>query len=119
MPFNVPFDVSPCFSSSFRRFSSIAGDLPAFRQLFCKGLCSALGLPAHGNCVEVLNVSSGSIVVEFLLRPRAHTDSRSAFELSQLLEKQLCSAYSALRRGPLGLPQGERADVLCAKMCDV
>ncbi|CAK9027491.1 Serine/threonine-protein kinase pkn1, partial [Durusdinium trenchii] len=29
-------------------------------------------------------------------------DSRSAFELSQLLEKQLSSPYSALRRGPLG-----------------
>lgn len=56
------------------RFSTIAGDLPGFRQLFCKSICSALGLPAHGNCVEVLNVSSGSIVVEFLLRPRAHTE---------------------------------------------
>lgn len=83
-------------------FAAIAKDLPGFRQLFCKGLCSALGLPAHGNCVEVLNVTNGSIIVEFLMRPRAHTDSRSAFELSQLLEKQLSSPYSALRRGPLG-----------------
>eukprot|EP00913_Durusdinium_trenchii_P003130 g2892.t1 len=72
-------------------FAAIAKDLPGFRQLFCKGLCSALGLPAHGNCVEVLNVTNGSII-----------DSRSAFELSQLLEKQLSSPYSALRRGPLG-----------------
>ncbi|CAK9022796.1 unnamed protein product [Durusdinium trenchii] len=86
------------------RFAAIAKDLPGFRQLFCKGLCSALGLPAHGNCVEVLNVTNGSIIVEFLMRPRAHTDSRSAFELSQLLEKQLSSPYSALRRGPLGRP---------------
>lgn len=29
-------------------------------------------------------------------------DSRTAFELSMLLDKQLNSPYSALRRGPLG-----------------
>jgi len=83
-------------------FASIAKDLPEFRHVFCKSICSALGLPAHGNCVEVVNVTNGSIIVEFLLRPRAHTDSRTAFELSMLLDKQLNSPYSALRRGPLG-----------------
>ena len=115
---------------------------------------------------QLVNVTNGSIIVEFLLRPRAHTesplnwenigavisrgqqghvlglgytgslgsrykvwrqakenwqhfsssigscfsdpfgsfaqDSRTAFELSMLLDKQLNSPYSALRRGPLG-----------------
>jgi len=83
-------------------FSSIAKDLPEFRHLFRKSVCYALGLPTHGNCVEVLNITSGSILVEFLLRPRSNTDSRSAFELSMLLEKQLHSPYSALRCGALG-----------------
>eukprot|EP00435_Cladocopium_sp_Y103_P018252 s2607_g4.t1 len=72
-------------------FASIAKDLPEFRHVFCKSVCSALGLPAHGNCVEVVNVTNGSII-----------DSRTAFELSMLLDKQLNSPYSALRRGPLG-----------------
>ena len=35
------------------RFSSIAKDLPEFRHLFRKSVCYALGLPTHGNCVEV------------------------------------------------------------------
>ena len=36
------------------RFSSIAKDLPEFRHLFRKSVCYALGLPTHGNCVEVV-----------------------------------------------------------------
>ncbi|CAE7226557.1 pkn1 [Symbiodinium sp. CCMP2592] len=86
-------------------FSSIAKDLPGFRHSFCKSVCSSLGLPAHGNCVEVVNVTNGSataIIAEFLMRPRSHTDSRSGLELAQLLEKQITSPYSALRRGPIG-----------------
>eukprot|EP00439_Symbiodinium_sp_Y106_P066332 s2250_g10.t2 len=86
-------------------FSSIAKDLPGFRLSFCKSVCSSLGLPAHGNCVEVVNVTNGSataIIAEFLMRPRSHTDSRSGLELAQLLEKQITSPYSALRRGPIG-----------------
>ncbi|CAJ1366763.1 unnamed protein product [Effrenium voratum] len=83
-------------------FSSIAKDLPGFRQSFCKSVCSSLGLPGHGNCVEIVNVTNGSIIIEFLLRPRRHTDSRSGLELSQILDKQLSCPYSALRRGPLG-----------------
>jgi len=86
-------------------FSSIAEDMKGFWKTFCKSVCSSLGLPAHGNCVEVLSVTYGSstaIVIEFALRrPERGTDSRHAPALAQLLEAQLLSQYSALRRGPL------------------
>jgi len=86
-------------------YSSIAKDLPEFKRMFCKSVCSSLGLPTNGNCVEVVNVTNGSatvIIAEFLMRPRSHTDSRSGLELAQLLEKQISSPYSALRRGQMG-----------------
>ena len=67
----------------------------------------------------------------FLLRPRSHTDSRTGLvgcsddasfhgvqgamlnsqELAQLLEKQITSPYSALRRGP-SFPQTSRVHSL-------
>ena len=43
---------SPVLGANVQRFASIAKDLPEFRHVFCKSICSALGLPAHGNCVE-------------------------------------------------------------------
>lgn len=85
------------------QFALIAKGVAAFHRFFVKSVCSALGLPANSNCVEVLNVSNGSIVVEFVLRPPDFgPDTRTALVLAQVLEAQLGSPYSALRRGPLG-----------------
>eukprot|EP00931_Biecheleriopsis_adriatica_P008208 TRINITY_DN109422_c0_g1_i1.p1 TRINITY_DN109422_c0_g1~~TRINITY_DN109422_c0_g1_i1.p1 ORF type:complete len:515 (+),score=112.25 TRINITY_DN109422_c0_g1_i1:83-1627(+) len=103
-------------------FSVIAMDIPGFKRVYCKSLCSALGLPAHGDCVQVVNATSGSgsIVVECILRPRSHTDSRTGNELAKLLEKQLSSPHSALRKGPLA-PYLRDAIILAAApqaVCD-
>ncbi|CAE8608515.1 unnamed protein product, partial [Polarella glacialis] len=65
-------------------------------------VCSALGLPAHGGCVDVLNVTPGSILVEFVLRPPAFgSDGRTVEDLIMLMEQQIANPHSALRRGQL------------------
>lgn len=78
-------------------FKSIAKDIQSFRRLFVKCVSSSLGLPL--DCVEVLNVSQGSIIVEFAMRPANRGD---AADLVLVLQQQLASPFSALRRSGLG-----------------
>lgn len=80
-------------------FGDVARDIAGFSRLFAKSVAAALGLPPA--CVEVLNVTQGSIVVEFLLRLPAR--SANAHSLALLLEQQLQHPHSALRRGQLAL----------------
>jgi len=83
-------------------FASIAKDIASFRALFAKCVSHSLGLPS--DCIEVANVASGSIVVEFVLRPSGRSgDPRSASALLSLLEQQLGNPHSALRKGAFGI----------------
>ncbi|CAK0833997.1 unnamed protein product [Prorocentrum cordatum] len=81
-------------------FASIAKELAAFRQMFVKSVSVALGLPSE--CVEVVNVTQGSVVVDVILRPAGSLhDTRTAWDLVHALEQQIANPHSALRKGPL------------------
>jgi len=80
-------------------FPKVAKNLPAFRHLFMRSVSAALGIPM--GCVEVMNVTRGSVVVEFLLRPSGRaSDPRDGETLKQAFAQQLTLAHSALRKGP-------------------
>merc|ERR1719375_2858070 len=80
-------------------FSRVAKDLPEFRQKFMRNVATALGIPM--GCVEVINITRGSVVIEFLLRPSGRGgDTRDAETLKQALAQQLALPHSALRKGP-------------------
>eukprot|EP00403_Amphidinium_massartii_P046989 CAMPEP_0178467920 /NCGR_PEP_ID=MMETSP0689_2-20121128/52657_1 /TAXON_ID=160604 /ORGANISM="Amphidinium massartii, Strain CS-259" /LENGTH=593 /DNA_ID=CAMNT_0020094969 /DNA_START=53 /DNA_END=1830 /DNA_ORIENTATION=- len=82
-----------------KAFAAVAKDICGFRRLFGRSVAAALGIPTH--CVEVVNVKSGSIIVEFYLHSSSRGgDGRDPRMLVQLLEQQLSSSYSALRKGP-------------------
>lgn len=87
-------------------WSKIAKDVPGFCRTFCKNVCYALGLPISGGCINVINVTSGgndNIVLELQIRrpPETRSESRNAQDIAQLLETQINSPHSALRRGAL------------------
>jgi hypothetical protein len=80
-------------------FAKVAKNLPAFRHLFMRSVSTALGIPM--GCVEVVNVTRGSVVVEFLLRPSGRgSDTRGGEELKEAFAQQLSLSHSALRKGP-------------------
>lgn len=80
-------------------FPKVAKNLPAFRHLFMRSVSTALGIPM--GCVEVVNVTRGSVVVEFLLRPSGRaSDTRDGETLKQAFAQQLSLPHSALRKGP-------------------
>lgn len=87
-------------------FATLAKDLPDFRRLFAKSVATAVGLPL--TCIEVVAVSNaagvgGSILVEFILHPpQVYGETRGTIAFLLVLESQLQSAHSALRKGPLG-----------------
>lgn len=79
-------------------FAKIAKNLAAFRHLFMKSVATALGIPM--GCVEVLNITRGSVVIEFLLHPSGRdNDSRDGSMLKDALALQLASPHSSLRKG--------------------
>jgi hypothetical protein len=80
-------------------FPKVAKNLPAFRHLFMRSVSTALGIPM--GCVEVVNVTRGSVVIEFLLRPSGRgSDTRDGEALKAAFEQQLTLPHSALRKGP-------------------
>lgn len=82
-------------------FAVVAKDLTSFRRSFIRGVSAALGLPV--GCVEVVNVTRGSVVVEFVLHAAGRGgDTRDPAMLREILEQQLTSKHSALRRGQFG-----------------
>jgi len=94
-------------------FASIAKDLAGFRRLFIRSVSQSLGVPS--GCIEVINVSHGSIVIEFKIHPANRGgDMREASALVLLLEQQLGCPHSALRRGPLGF-YAESAELLAGE----
>eukprot|EP00927_Polykrikos_kofoidii_P075154 TRINITY_DN71227_c0_g1_i1.p1 TRINITY_DN71227_c0_g1~~TRINITY_DN71227_c0_g1_i1.p1 ORF type:complete len:472 (+),score=114.96 TRINITY_DN71227_c0_g1_i1:89-1504(+) len=79
-------------------FGTVAKDLANFRHLFIKSVAYSIGLPS--GCIEVVNILKGSIVVQFTFLPSGRNgDERSGEDLMLLLEEQLASPHSALRRG--------------------
>merc|ERR1712061_731891 len=83
-------------------FPNVASDLAGFSSLFTKCVARALGLPSA--CVEVVNVTHGSVVVEFVLRRSpVGSDERTASNLLALLERQLANPISAIRKGLLAV----------------
>lgn len=80
-------------------FSAVAKDLHKFRNLFMRSVASALGIPM--GCIEIINITRGSIVIEFNILPsRRGGDTRNAETLKQALAQQLSLPHSALRKGP-------------------
>jgi len=77
----------------------IEKDFARFRYLFVKGVSSALDIPS--GCVEILDVTQGSIRLEFRLHasPAGRGDRRDGAELMAALQEQLVSASSHFRRG--------------------
>jgi hypothetical protein len=91
-------------------FADVAKDLAGFRRLFTKSVSAAIGIPV--GCIEVQNITRGSIVVEFLIHPPLRGgDTRDVASLVLSLENQLRASYSALRKGPFG-PYAESAELL-------
>merc|ERR1712176_682892 len=82
-------------------FATIAKDLPAFHRLFIKCVSHSLGLPS--GCIEIVNVTKGSIIVEFFIHSngRAGCESGASAALD-LLVQQIATPHSALRKGQLG-----------------
>lgn len=79
-------------------FAQIAKNLASFRHLFMKSVSTALGIPM--GCVEVINITRGSVVIEFLLHPPGRdNDSRDGLMLKDALTQQLSNPYSTLRKG--------------------
>lgn len=79
-------------------FKTIAKDVASFSRIFQKSVSGAIGVPL--GCVEVLNVSQGSIIVEFLLKlPKScSNDAPAVADRVLMLQQQLSSPFSALRR---------------------
>mmetsp|Transcript_48291 Transcript_48291/g.127515 ORF Transcript_48291/g.127515 Transcript_48291/m.127515 type:complete len:507 (-) Transcript_48291:54-1574(-) len=75
-------------------FRSIAKDLPSFRRSFVKCVCHSLAVPSTS--VEVISVSPGSVVVEFVLQ------ARNAESLAALLREQCANSHSKLRTSQMG-----------------
>lgn len=90
-------------------FAVVAKDLGGFRRLFARAVSTAVGVALA--CVEVVNVtpglSAGSTLVEFNVHPPGNGDARGVSTLVLLLEKQLSSPHSALRKGALAAYLGE------------
>jgi len=79
-------------------FASVSRDLPKFRHTFIKGIAKALDVPS--GIITVLDVTPGSVVVEFLVYPPTRGgDKRSATDLLVEVAEQLITSRSALRRG--------------------
>lgn len=82
-------------------FETVEKDMAAFRQCFIHGVSKSLGLPA--GCVEVVSITKGSVVVEFLLHPAGRgSDKREGEHLLHSLEEQMMVTDSDLRRGRFG-----------------
>lgn len=77
----------------------ISKDLSGFRHLFVKSISSALHIPSGS--IEIVDLTKGSIVVEFLVRnSRCRDDQRSSRDLVVELAQELGDPQSSLRKGP-------------------
>eukprot|EP00930_Biecheleria_cincta_P047167 TRINITY_DN32644_c0_g1_i1.p1 TRINITY_DN32644_c0_g1~~TRINITY_DN32644_c0_g1_i1.p1 ORF type:complete len:641 (-),score=150.14 TRINITY_DN32644_c0_g1_i1:94-2016(-) len=79
-------------------FDEVSKDLPKFRHTFIRSVAHSLDLPS--GCVEIIDVTPGSVVVEFCVHQSSRKgDSRVAQELVLLLAEQLINGKSTFRRG--------------------
>jgi len=81
-------------------FDEVSKDLPKFRHTFIRSAAHSLDLPS--GCVEIIDVTPGSVVVEFLVHQSSRKgDARTAQELVLLLAEQLINAKSRFRNSNL------------------
>jgi len=79
-------------------FVSVSKDINHFRHLFMKCVAQTLDVPS--GVITVLDVTQGSVVVEFLVHPSMRGgDRRTAIELLILLAEHIKNGKSILRRG--------------------
>mmetsp|Transcript_8967 Transcript_8967/g.21255 ORF Transcript_8967/g.21255 Transcript_8967/m.21255 type:complete len:548 (+) Transcript_8967:85-1728(+) len=82
-------------------FVTVSKELARFRHLFVKCVAQALDIPS--GILTVVDVTPGSVVVEFLVHPSARAgDNRNATQLLIALAEQLINSNSTLRRGHFG-----------------
>mmetsp|Transcript_19405 Transcript_19405/g.51841 ORF Transcript_19405/g.51841 Transcript_19405/m.51841 type:complete len:670 (+) Transcript_19405:64-2073(+) len=79
--------------------ADIEKDMARFRYLFVKGVSAALSIPS--GCVEILDITQGSIRLEFRLHasPVGRGDPRDGSQLMSALQEQIVSSSSHFRRG--------------------
>ncbi|CAE7680431.1 GCP1 [Symbiodinium pilosum] len=82
-------------------FVIVSKELARFRHLFVKCVAQALEVPS--GILTVIDITPGSVVVEFLVHPSARAgDNRNATQLLIALADQLINSTSTLRRGHFG-----------------
>ncbi|CAE7942375.1 GCP1 [Symbiodinium sp. KB8] len=82
-------------------FVTVSKEMARFRHLFVKCVAQALDVPS--GILTVVDVTPGSVVVEFLVHPSARAgDTRNATQLLIALAEQLINSNSTLRRGHFG-----------------
>jgi len=79
--------------------SEVSKDLSGFRHLFVKSISSTLRISSGS--VDIVDVTKGSIVVEFLIwKSRRGDDLRDSRDLVVALAQELGDPKSGLRKGP-------------------
>lgn len=79
-------------------FVSVSKDINHFRHLFVKCVAQALDVPS--GVITIVDVTPGSVVVEFLVHPSMRGgDRRTAVELLIALAEHIINGKSVLRRG--------------------
>ncbi|CAJ1346099.1 unnamed protein product [Effrenium voratum] len=79
-------------------FVTVSKEMARFRHLFVKCVAQALDVPS--GILTIVDVTPGSVVVEFLIHPSLRGgDRRSAIQLLVALAEQLINGKSTLRRG--------------------
>lgn len=79
-------------------FVSLSKDINHFRHLFVKCVAQALDVPS--GVITIVDITPGSVVVEFLVHPSMRGgDRRTAVELLIALAEHIINGKSVLRRG--------------------
>lgn len=79
-------------------FVAISKDIARFRHLFAKCVAQALEVPS--GVITIVDITPGSVVVEFLVHPSMRGgDRRTATQLLIALAEHLINGKSVLRRG--------------------